>query len=723
MPDQFGSAAALYKKNIHPRVLADTGDFARIRRLVRTGDGKKIHAALRAKTEGLAARVEAITDLPDVISKWNDRWDLPGTAIVWGLHDLAFMGVLDNDERLLNAAQKVLLALAGADRIKGRVEFKTVGYGLEPYQLLAFDLLHSRLTPAERRGTVEWIVDFGVRLTLQRLDGHYMRVAGANIPMGEVLTGLMGLLMVEFDEGAPDLTAEKKRFLMFLEATVNSAIGPDGYPVEDIGYGAGMGGWIAYLVEAAYRAGVFNAYEHCPQFAKFGQAMLHFIQPWGKNLSNTGDHGDDFGERSFVLAKLAQRTADPTLEWLRRSLYYPSALSGPRKVDTAAYGEVILSENERLPVTVFSLLTLGQTPKPQRPRKPHISTQYIDRGRGLVSMRSSWREDATFVVFDGSQRSPAASGHDHSSGGHFSLSALGEYFGIDTGRYNMEQDQHNLVLVNGKSGRSTNGEWKFVPEPGILLGHSFGDFVDTATADYSHQANCVWARRTIGLVKGESPYAWTVEDVNADHGKSGTSEYWWTLNTHPDNRIELAKSHATVRGKREGNLLDVHFAIPPTRAFPTKPHTLALDQNLQLSGSHNYVTDPLKEAKNYRELVGDMVHGPVFARPRLVAKVTGYNGRFMSVMIPRLKGQSPVKVRQVDSLDNSLAVAITFEKFEDTLIWAYEHRMLEAHGVVARGQWCVVRRALRNGKPAGVIAHVVGDGKLYSPAIASRKRK
>lgn len=717
MPDKFGSAAALYKKNIHPRVLTSADDLQRIRKLIRSGEGKKIHAAVSLKANKLADRIESIgAELPKIVSQWNDRWDLPGTAIVWGTHDIAFIGALDRDERLIAAAKKLMLAFVEADRLKGRVGNKTVGYGMEPYTLLAYDLLFDHFTPAERRLIVDWVIDFGVRLTFERLNIRYMREAGANIPMGEVLTGMMGLLMVEGDEGAPDLSKEKARFVTFLEATVNSALGLDGYPVEDVGYGTGMGGWIAYLVEAAYRAGIFNAYERSPNFPRFGQAVLHFVQPWGKHLSNTGDHGDDFGQRGFVLSRIAARTADPSIEWLRRTLMYPSALSGPRERDPLSWGEVQLSANEQLPTCAFSLITLGESPRAKHPRDCRVPTSFMDRGRGLVTFRSSWRDDAAFVVFDGSQRSPSASGHDHASGGHFSLSAMGEYFGIDTGRYNMEQDQHNVVLINGKSGRTTNGEWRFMHEPGILTEYSPGKFVDTASADYSHQANCIWARRTIGLVKGDLPYVWTVEDVNYDHGKSGLAEYWWALNTHPENRIDISRGHATIRGCRHGNLLDVHFGLLAENAFPI-PHKLALEKNLQLSGSHAYVLDPLKQAKAYRKSVGDLVHGPVFARPRLVAKVTGYIGRFMSVMVPRAKGKSPLQVKRVESLDNTLAMTITFERYEDTIIWAYEHRMLEANSISARGQWCVVRRALRNGKPAGVIAHAVGgEGKLYSPA-------
>ena len=93
-----------------------------------------------------------------------------------------------------------------------------------------------------------------------------------------------------------------------------------------------------------------------------------------------------------------------------------------------------------------------------------------------------------------------------------------------------------------------------------------------------------------------------------------------------------------------------------------------------------------------------MIHGRLWQRPRLIAKVGGFNGRFMSLIIPRRQGDKPAKVERLPSLGNSLALRIAFADVEDTLIWAYEHHLLEAGGVSARGQWIVVRRARSSGK-------------------------
>jgi hypothetical protein len=70
-------------------------------------------------------------------------------------------------------------------------------------------------------------------------------------------------------------------------------------------------------------------------------------------------------------------------------------------------------------------------------------------------------------------------------------------------------------------------------------------------------------------------------------------------------------------------------------------------------------------------------------------------------------------VRRLPSLDNSLAVRIAFADVEDTLIWAYEHNLLEAADVQGVGQWCVVRRQRRTGR---VLHHALGAGTSLTVA-------
>ena len=307
------------------------------------------------------------------------------------------------------------------------------------------------------------------------------------------------------------------------------------------------------------------------------------------------------------------------------------------------------------------------------------------------------------MVFDGSHRSPAGPGHWHDSAGHFSISAVGELFGIDTGRYNNEQDQHNVVIVDGKSGRSTEGEWVGTRYHGQLIDYVPHPLCDVAAADSSLQSDCCWARRWVGLVKGGGAnYVWTVEDVNKD---DDWHEFWWQLQTCPTNTISVRKTGATVTGCRHGNCLDVSIVLPPAKEFP-KPHSVEFTQDTNSTSSYRYIEDAKASAEAYAR-PERMAYGPCFVRPRLLARVSGWNGRFMSVMTPRVKGTPRAKVRRLDAVPSSLAVHVEIGGYSDTIVFAYEHDLLEAGDVVGRGKWAVVRRD-RRGR---IVGWTLGHGR------------
>jgi hypothetical protein len=607
-----------------------------------------------------------------------------GTTTYWRLDEIAMLGRLTQDERALEAARRVLRGLAN---IPMGTNQKHTGWGGLKEVALAYDLTYETLLPADRSSIATWMIECGLRGTLQQLRGSYLRNSGANTPICGMISAFFYLLATEGEPAIPNLTRERGELLHMLDATLHSAHGPQGYPVEDIGYGTGITPYLAVLVEAVRRAGIYDAYRQCPRFARFGRAILHFVQPWGEHLSNTGDASDILLERVFILGRLAAATRDRTLAWLVGTL---GLSSHPH-----LHGEIKLGSGFRLPASYLSLLVLDELKHPVAPARAKLPTHFADRGRGIVSFRSGWEPDATCVVFDGSQRSSSAQGHAHDSCGHFSLTALGEYFAIDTGRYNIEQACHNVVLIDGKSGRSTEGEWRMSYYHGLLTRYRPGAFCDFAAVDSSHQHNCYWARRYLGLVKGGQvpAYAWVVEDINK---ANDWAEFWWQLHTSPENRIAISGASATIQGWRRGNLLDVHFILPPPGRYP-KPHTLTLVQDEATSSSYKYVGEPHHFVKRFAR-PADALHHSVQLGPRLLGKVAGYNGRFLSLLIPRHKGQPPPRVEPLPSLDNSLAVRIVFANVEDTVLWSYEHNLLEAGGVKARGQWCVVRRLSRNGR-------------------------
>jgi len=679
VPFEFGCARHLYEKGIHPRLLLGPDDLEALREECRAGWCGQLLARLRQKVEPLVAGVLGGKDAASLVR------EPAGGAIVASLDDIALVALLDHNADALEAARRVLVSRPGA-------------YG-DGNLALGYDLMQPHLSDGDRRLFVDWAVD-QMRRHLEAAGPRFLLGAGANHRWGPMFVALLLLLAIDGDPGVPPLGAERAELVRNFEAALYGSFGAEGYPAEDIGYGTQMVGWLTRGATCLRRAGLYDAYGRCPRFARAGNALLHFVQPWGHYLSNTGDHSDDFRCRELALAHLARYNGDPTLTWLLGTLLVPNLDPEYQERYAGSLAETELAPGFRVPTSAVSLIVLPDAPRPVHPRQARVPTAFMDSDRGIVSFRSGWGDDDTFVYFDGSQRPGSAMGHAHDSGGHFSLTALGEYFAVGPGRYGIEQDQHNVMLVDGKSGQSTDGNWGPALYQGRLIACRPGDFCDYAAADNSRQSNCYWSFRHLGLVKGPGApgYVWTVDDVN---GANDFREFWWTLHSEPGNRIELRGDHAVIIGRRHGNALHVHFALPDPAAYP-RPHTLELAQDVPFTSSYKYVSRKEAEANAFHT-----VHHAVYFRPRLIGKLRGYNGSLLSVMVPRPAGAPEPKVEAIPTLMGALAMRLTFAGIQDTIIWASGHGLLEADGVKGRGRWVVVRRGGRGGR---VLAHAIDQG-------------
>lgn len=682
---EFGASAPLYAKGLHPRLLMGPDEVDKLRAACGAGWCKLVLEQLRRKIAPMVEEIEATSDLAEMMKRGPERKsNARGAHIAACLDDIAIVGLVDKDERVLKAATRVIT--------------ETVVHGSNNFNdCLAYDLLASRLTPEQRAKYIQHALT-RIDFLIDRAGPVYMLGAGGNIPMTHTLEALAFTLLISNDETAPDMTERRDKLIRHYEAALYAAIGPQGYPAEDIGYGTLMVSRLLRIGSMLRRSGYFDAYTKCPRLLKFGNAMLHFVQPWGEFLSNTGDHGDDFGGRDLALAHLARLNQDPTLTWLLATLSYP-CIEPERRDRTSNMRETELGPKMQSPTSAFALITYADAPAPAHPRERKTPTAFMDSDRGIASFRSGWRDNDLYAYFDGSQRPTTAQGHAHDSAGHFTLSAHNEYFAVSPGRYGIEQDQHNTLLVNGKSGQSTEGEWRNSWYQGRMIDYRPDALCHYAAADASQQANCYWSYRHFGLVNGGalSGYAWTVDDVN---GANDFRSFWWTMYTAPGNTIELSEKSAKVIGARTGAMLDVSFAIPPADHYP-KPHTLELAQDMPWTSSHKYVGREMavSGAKNY-------VHHGTYNRPRLVAKVAGYCGRVMAVMIPREKNAPAPIVESIPCAIGSLAMRVVRGGFEDTIIFAYGHSLLEANGIRGRGRWLVVRRDDKR----KVIAHTIHQG-------------
>jgi hypothetical protein len=693
MDYSFGAAEKSYRDNVRPRVHFSPADLPALRRQLQSGDALTVLREFRRRTrEDIRRVLEFSSD--DELREAVLEPRTPGRRLIWAgrrttIANMALLSLLEENEDALSAVRRLFRIIPDADRSdQGRL---AISYNAVGMICQAYDMVAPELMPEEREQLCDWAWTMGVQRNLKELSHRIFKAPGQNIPMSGVLNALQALLCLDGEPEAEDAGALWERAIPMLEAMVQGCIGPEGYPEEDMGYGTLMTARVAHTADIIRRAGIYDVYERCPRYRKFGRAILHMTQPWGTHLTTTGDHGDDFGMRTFVLSRLAEENDDPVLIWLLTHL--------------SDSGDISLDESRQVEHSFYSVLMAEEFGRGVPPTDVDPELSFLAPRRGMVSFRSGWQEDATYVAFDGSQRCPAAQGHQHASCGHFMLSAFGDYFAIGPGRYNMEQNCHNVTLIDGESGRTTNGQWHFMFHDGILTDYRPGSMVDVAAVDSSLQHDCFWARRHLGLVRGQHarPYVWIVDDINKNND---WAEYWWQLHTSPENTIEIRGDSATVTGWRSGNQMDVHFVLPDSSEYP-RPHELQeLYQDIAEPSSYKYVTN-IEEHLEKFDRPADQVHYAAFRRPRLIARIGGYNGRFMTLLLPRHADDPEPQVERLDSLPVSLAVRIRFREVEDTLIFAHEHNVLRANGVNGLGHWCLVRR---HRETREVLEYELGEG-------------
>jgi hypothetical protein len=687
--------------------MLDATDLTRLRRQIRSGDGKKIMSGLRRRVTPLYDAVMDTEDL-SVLLAGDGSWNSMGARIYLAIDDMAMVAAIDRDDRAVSSMHKIMDSLCAKDDLDTRA-----GMGLQSLGM-TFDLLYDTFSATQRKRYIK-LAKADCRKAIDSMKDAYLKSSGSNIMLVRTLMILNAVLAIRGEPGAGNLEKDLEHLIRCIDATLHSTTGPNGYPEEDTGYGVGVTARTFETAEYLRRAGLYDLYKRCPRIRNFGQAVLHITEPWGTHISNTGDHGDDFGNREFILARLATETNDPTLLWLLGSLSYHHGAVHPENKMPFFWIEVPLRKGFQIPAVATSLLILDELKGAKSPAQQNTPTPFMCSNRGVVSFRNGWKPNDSFVFFDGSQRSPSGQGHFHASCGHFSLSAVGEYFSIGTGRYCTDQDQHSLVLINNKSGRSTTGEWSQCNHHGRLTDYQPDSLCDYAAVDSSHQHEAIWAFRHLGQVRGpEFGYTWVVDDINFNND---WNDYQWQIQTCPENTIKTGRNNATITGWRHGNKLDVHFVLPLSTYFP-KQHTVSVSQDIAEASAWKYLKENPATAErgkvssmqahaNRFERPSDMVHGPVYMRPRLLATIAGYNCRALSIMLPRLKSRKACKVTRPKCLPNSLAAKIQFKDVEDTIIFAYEHNLLEADGIIARGQFCVVRRSRKSGR---VIAHTLGHG-------------
>ena len=339
------------------------------------------------------------------------------------------------------------------------------------------------------------------------------------------------------------------------------------------------------------------------------------------------------------------------------------------------------------------------------PRPPVVEstqpTATYSPGTELAFCRTSWGKDAVYASFSGGGRGHCALDHAHADGGHFTLFAHGEYLAMDTGYWNVYENQHSVVLIDGAGQFNRSGDERYRKHyAGRLAGWQRHALLDYAMADLAHPRNCVWADRHFLFVRcgGDDAYLVLLDSISPDHR---VHRYDWQLQAHPASTVTIT-GPTTATVARHLARLDLTFVAPPASDFARSPHTLALRTDHvygayvqghtgALAGAAGVSKDYLYTEEEARREAGDLSFSS-FYRPRLVAEQTGPNCLLLAVISPRRATEAPRPVRVVPA-PRVFCVAVDCGTHVDTIIAALDHGQIALPGVCGATELALVRRA------------------------------
>jgi hypothetical protein len=297
-------------------------------------------------------------------------------------------------------------------------------------------------------------------------------------------------------------------------------------------------------------------------------------------------------------------------------------------------------------------------------------------------MRTSWSEDAVAIHLPGAGRSHVSQTHRHADCGHFTIWAHGEYLAVDTGRYNVDEDQHSVVLVDGHC-HMPNKAWGMSHRSGRKTGFRTSPLCTHVCADAAFMKDCHWADRHFLFVPfGEDEcYLVVIDNINKDNAEH---RYVWQLHANPECCFAIQDDrHAALQGARAR--LDLTLVIPGPEDFPDAPHRLRLSTD-EAEWSWPYGRDRYPE----HEGTGLMITS--VRRPRLLADLRGLNGQLMSVIVPRRRGAAPLTVRPLGQR-RLLQVEVEHAGGVDLVVAALDHGYIRTPRLRGLTPLALVRRA------------------------------
>jgi hypothetical protein len=661
--DQLAAIRRTAAARPHPRLLWDAADRPALLARTADGPGRGMADRLRLKCEAYLDRTHAeYIDLEayDSAALFNRSGEYVLSRV---MEELAFAGWLWNEPRytararqiVLRRVREAFLTEAGKDPDYSHSR-SPLGIGLTGAPLAAtIDLLQPAFTPSEWAEAVAHVRDYYLAYARR----PFFERARLHSPgFNKTAYGMcaIGLLALSVAESLPDaeLDAAVSEASRSAFGYAREAMDDDGATFEGAGYGAICIHQILQLGEALRRHGL-PALSRYEPLHRHGRWVASLLAPGG----GTVDLGDSNGKDNVFssLQLLAAWHDDPVLRWaFRKGLGRPDHRSGP-------YGDAFDLWLAVLPTEIAWFDPAAPVREPGEAGCP-LALHAPDYAAAVF--RTGWKDEDLLAVLTGCGRRHCASAHTGAEGGALLLQAFGRDLLFDPGYGYATADAHSTVIVSGKPPAAAGGNANF---GGRLTGFAHGEFATCAGVDISQMLGCKWALRDVALLRGALPYLVVADDLNE---KDGWAEFDWFWQAVPGARLAFPTAGAPA-GIRNGDaFLDISSFAPLDGAYP-KPYGMTWF-------AETHKPEPWAGKPE-----------PPLELPRLRLHLAAYNGLLLTVLVPRLEGTAPLRIRQIACPQPGVALEVAGPGFQDTILFSPYNRFLQSESARGCGRLAIVR--------------------------------
>lgn len=583
------------------------------------------------------------------------------------LHEAALLATLNRDDQAIAYIQSCIEFTAAYEPTTERDHL------LHSHAQIAIaaDMVRSQLSEKTLNTLCQFMRE--VALPFNDPDPANLGPLGNNIHwVKSTQTAICALLWGE-DSKTPNWQATVDQGIRHTQGYLRYGQDEQGHSYEGTGYGQSVLRFMFPFVELLKLTDYANLYLTEPGLLTAANASLHSMFPDQTFLTNDNDHGLSAASSLayLLLTHQAYENANHLAAWY--------AYQGPQHPirpfgDQEPWLSKQLNQSQPKPEDNASLFLAclywnADTPYTMLEENKLPTTQ-LAQGTGKLNVRTSWRKDAVFLQFLGAGRSHMSQTHRHADAGHFSIFAHGDYLAIDTGRYNSDEDQHSVMLVDGEGHAPVAPGWHMDHHAGRLENFTQQKPITYACADMANIKGCYWAKRHLLAVdystdaSPDQMYNVMVDDINKDNQHH---DFWWQLQAHPDTTIEIQQAgaplegggpHATIKGGRAR--LDLHFVSPQTAEDATR-WPLSIRQDVK-EWHWPYGQDRTPNALDEAGLLLTSVR-----RPRLIAELHQQGGRMLSLISPRPKNEPAHHVTRTHTA-HVMGMQIKLGSFTDTIL-------------------------------------------------------